>query len=418
MGKIKFSSLFWHAIHAFIGTVANRLFFISLSALAAKSLLPSDFQNFTAILLFANTVVASLGFSLGMAFLKRTNEHNIRAENPQAERNISSLFLASVATILLFVGIGTIFSDTISQVLLSSSTLFALYLILISVFGVAATAASNALVAIERFKEISNIKTKTTVFFLVLCLTGYAFPQSQHRLTLFLILCAAYNLTLFALYIRKYVEVGEKFRIFSPSLSDRPGIISIGLNAFLSNAVYSVSISIVFLLIRDVNPGSNDATMIAVAFTWYNSIVFIPQIMSSVLLPRMLRSGASGFSEHLRTAAVVNTGTVFVSIAVLYLFSSTLDSIYEAQLPKLSELVLAMSISALPNALCKITGQYFLVVGKMHLGFWFNLGWALAFTGTSLYFYESYSVFGIAYALFISYCLLFLAQLFYTGSRR
>ncbi|MGR5423264.1 hypothetical protein [Vibrio sp. PNB22_4_1] len=401
------------SLYTFISTGISRAVFILVSLFSAKYLTQADFQNLSILMSTVNMIIASLGFAFGTTLLKKAVEHNEDENDKYKKCNLESL-ISAIVLILLSLGLISFLMLThISELLFVGDKKISIFMIVTAIAGVGATAASYLIVSLEKFTDLSKIKFISSIFFMMWCAFVLLVDDISIRFDILLILYLALFIVQLVWYAKKYWGYGGRLAPRKPTLSHRNGIVDIAWPAFLSNFTYAVIMWFQMIIIYQVSGDREIASKVAVALTWYNAIVFIPQILSSVLLPKLLKSKGADFKEHMFRGSIINMISVGLAVIAIMLLSNYIDQIYAEQFNSLSALVILMSLSAFPNALCKLSGQYFLANDKMRVGFRFNLFWGVIYSCLTYILMPIYNEYSVGIGLITSYMLLFGSQLIY-----
>lgn len=107
----------------------------------------------------------------------------------------------------------------------------------------------------------------------------------------------------------------------------------------------------------------NMASEVATGLIWFNALAFIPQTISTVILPRISSENKNKL-KILKVGMLINVCSTCILISFLTLTKSQINELYSSQFEQLADLILIMSFASLPNACCKVTGQYFIASSK------------------------------------------------------
>lgn len=401
------------SLYTFVSTAVSRVAFILISLISANLLNNGDFQNLSILMSTVNMLIASFGFAFGTTLLKKAVEYHLNEDSKIAKANFMSL-ISVIIIILSSLGIlSLVMLPFISKQLFLGDEVVSLFMIASALVGVGSTISSYLIVSLEKFRKLSKIKLVSSIVFMSCCALIKYLDDVSLRFDVILSFYFGHFVILLGWYLITYKSYGWRIEIIRPERSHRNGIVDISGPAFLSNFTYAAIMWFQMMMIYQVSGDRELASKVAVALTWYNALVFIPQILSSVLLPKLLKAENADFKLHMYKGGVINVISVAIAVIILLVSSQYIDEIYSQQFNSISYLVVLMSFSAFPNALCKLTGQYFLVKDKMKIGFIFNLFWGGVYTSVTYILIPYYQEYAVGIGLIVSYVVLFVSQLIY-----
>lgn len=401
------------SLYTFLSTAVSRVAFILISLISAKSLNNGDFQNLSILISTVNMLIASFGFAFGTTLLKKAVEYHLNEGSKISKTNFMSL-ISVLILILSSLGIlSLVMLPFISKQLFLGDEFVSMFMIASALVGVGSTIASYLIVSLEKFRKLSKIKFISSIVLMSCCALVQYLEDISLRFDVILSFYFGHFVILLGWYLIAYRSYGWRIEIIKPERSHKNGIIDISGPAFLSNFTYAAIMWFQMMMIYQVTGDRELASKVAVALTWYNALVFVPQILSSVLLPKLLKAESSDFKLHMYKGGIINVISVAIAIVILLISSPYIDKIYSQQFNSISYLVLLMAFSAFPNALCKLTGQYFLVKEKMKMGFLFNLFWGGVYTSVTYMLMPYYQEYAVGLGLIVSYIILFVSQLIY-----
>lgn len=401
------------SLYTFVSTAVSRVAFILISLISAKSLNNGDFQNLSILISTVNMLIASFGFAFGTTLLKKAVEYHLNEGSKISKTNFMSL-VSVLILILSSLGIlSLVMLPFIAKQLFLGDEFVSMFMIASALVGVGSTIASYLIVSLEKFRKLSKIKFISSIVLMSCCALVQYLEDISLRFDVILSFYFGHFVILLGWYLIAYRSYGWRIEIIKPERSHKNGIIDISGPAFLSNFTYAAIMWFQMMMIYQVTGDRELASKVAVALTWYNALVFVPQILSSVLLPKLLKAESSDFKLHMYKGGIINVISVAIAIVILLISSPYIDKIYSQQFNSISYLVLLMAFSAFPNALCKLTGQYFLVKEKMKMGFLFNLFWGGVYTSVTYMLMPYYQEYAVGLGLIVSYIILFVSQLIY-----
>jgi O-antigen/teichoic acid export membrane protein len=161
------------------------------------------------------------------------------------------------------------------------------------------------------------------------------------------------------------------------------------------------------LLLRQPN-GAIEVASLAVAFQWFQTILFIPVNVGRIVLPVLTDSVAA--AKNRTSMAVLFTGVVGNAIvitplvAIVALGSSWIVSLYGKPFASAAPVVTVAAAAAGLVAIQSNVGHLVVATGRFWTGLTMNLAWATAYVSLSWLLLDR-GAFGIALALAIAYAL-------------
>lgn len=199
---------------------------------------------------------------------------------------------------------------------------------------------------------------------------------------------------------------------------DRPNLLSI----FVKFSLPSLLASIVFVpvvwwtktfLIR--HAGYGEMAVFDVSEQWYYILLFIPNSISSILLPMLTNTSVEGskqqYSYLIKVNLYINVGITLILAFFAGLLSPFINRLYGKDFTNYLPMIV-MLVTAVFCAANNVFGQVIASKGKMWMGFGLNCLWAIWLILFSLLFIGRMNLgaLGLAFAMLISYLLHSIAQ--------
>ena len=199
---------------------------------------------------------------------------------------------------------------------------------------------------------------------------------------------------------------------------NRPNLLSI----FVKFSLPSLLASIVFVpivwwtktfLIR--HAGYGEMAVFDVSEQWYYILLFIPNSISSILLPMLTNTSVEGSKQQygylIKINLYINVGVTLILALFAGLLSPFINRLYGKDFTNYLPMII-MLITAVFCAANNVFGQVIASKGKMWIGFGLNCLWAIWLILFSLLFIGRMKLgaLGLAYAMLISYFLHSIAQ--------
>ncbi len=154
-----------------------------------------------------------------------------------------------------------------------------------------------------------------------------------------------------------------------------------------------------------------------VAEQWYFVILFIPNSMTSILLPLLINTNYNGskkqYEKLLKVNLLLNTGIAFIISVVVYLFLPLIYKFYGKGFNDFRPLIVLL-VAVVICAANNVVGQIIVSKGKMWIGFGVNVlrgFWLVVFAFLFVGHYRLGAL-GLAYAFLLSYILHSVVQSF------
>jgi O-antigen/teichoic acid export membrane protein len=199
---------------------------------------------------------------------------------------------------------------------------------------------------------------------------------------------------------------------------DRPNLLSI----FVKFSLPSLLASIVFIpvvwwtktfLIR--HAGYGEMAVFDVSEQWYYILLFIPNSISSILLPMLTNTSVEGSKQQygylIKVNLYINVGITLILALFAGLLSPFINRLYGKDFTNYLPMIV-MLVTAVFCAANNVFGQVIASKGKMWIGFGLNCLWAtwLILFSFLLIGKMNLGALGLAYAMLISYFLHSIAQ--------
>ncbi len=410
-----FKSLIKDTLLNFLGNAVVRISFIILSVITAKILSVADFKNFTILISTLNMVVAAIGFALSTTIVKLFSEL-LCQNNSYCLKQLSSFWKSVKFSAAIVLAIAVIFLKPISESLFSGSYFFTLYFYVLTILAILSVVASSYMIAMKDFGYLSYNRIIATIVYLISLASLYIL-KNDNAFYVFLFTGLFYFVMTYRpmmRYLSRIKSIIKGIEISEESEQSKKPFINITLPAFFSNLTYSLATWLQIFVVLNIYKDSHAATSIAIALMWFNALTFIPQSLSTALLPRLITISKRQANQVLLVSCGVNLISTLMCILLLYIASPVIDVFYNDQFSNISHLIIYMAIAALPCALCKVTGQYFIAKGEMYTSLLFNMLWSLVLMLSTIILLNGQNgAISVAYGLIISYSILLVSQVIY-----
>lgn len=156
--------------------------------------------------------------------------------------------------------------------------------------------------------------------------------------------------------------------------------------------------------------GYEEMAVFDVAEQWYFTLLFIPNSLSSIILPLLTNTSVEGTSNQYRKLIkinlLINVLITFSLAIVIGLFSPFINSLYGKEFTNYFPMLIMLATAVICSA-NNVLGQVIASKGKMWIGFGLNSLWALWLVLFTLHFVGKMHLgaLGLAYAMILSYFL-------------
>ncbi len=323
------------------------------------------------------------GLGLGITLTKYVAE--FREKDPEKTgRIIALLLLVSFISGLIVSIILIILSQWIAEKILSAPHLSSLLKLsaFLLFFGAINGAQTGALSGFEAFKTIAIVSLISGIISFPLMVEGVFFFQLKGAV-LALVASMVVNYFLNRIAIKRECERYKIKPDFHNSFQEIPVLWRFSVPAFLSNAMVGpVSWLCNTILVNQPN-GYAEMGIFNAANQWYNAMLFLPGVMSQVVLP--LLSQSIGIQDSTGSAKVLNfsvktNGIIIFTIAIICSIMSPLimgfyGEGFRSSWPTLIVVLITASLLAIQVPV----GNIIVASGKMWWGLLMNMGWGVVF---------------------------------------
>lgn len=396
------------------GNSISRLAFIVMSIVTANTLYSIDFQNVTIMVSTINMLVSSFGFAAGITIVKSGVEYRLE-ENKKKLREYQYILSLVIKLPIFVFFISLPFIGLISSSLFNNNKFITIVFLVLSILAFFYTIISYLLISIENFSAIA--KNKVIYGLMFICTLFVINYNGFNEYNVYIIITALVLFYISGIFPPYKIYKNSSFYIKPSRIKLKHGdtnyLVKITLPALFSNSVYAIAIWLQIIIVIYLTKNRQMAAEVATGMIWFNAISYIPQIVSTVILPK-ISGNSSAKATLLKYGFFINLLSTLGMIIFVIIIKDYLGLIYDEQFKNMSALILFLSIAALPNALCKVTGQYFISELKMKQSLVFNIIWALIYISLSYIFLkQGLGSISIAYSLIISYSVLLLIQVLY-----
>jgi O-antigen/teichoic acid export membrane protein len=407
------SGTLWSAL----GGVISQLLMLIAFIIVARLLGQEQYGEFGMVRSTVNMFIISAGFSLGMTATKHIAEFkNSNPERASRILTLSTLFTlitSSFIAIIVFFSAHWLAENTINAPYLENELKIGAFILLVSAIN---GAQLGALVGFEAFKTIAKINIIIGVLSIVSLIVG-AYLGGLHGAVLALALNISINWIITNYAIRQEIKRYNMSLFASDWWSEKSVLWKFSLPATLGGLMVSPIVWFAGALLVNQPNGYNEMGIFDAANQWFMAILFIPGLISKIVLPILSNLNGTNdiqYSKVIAFSLILNGGIALVIAIIIAYFSSLILGSYGDGFEQGYMVLVYLAFSAVLVSINNVVGQVITSKGKMWTGLFFNLLWALSMALFSWYFIrKGLGAEGLAMAYLISYGLHSLWQIFY-----
>lgn len=395
--------------YAVIHNAASRIAMFGIGLLAARTLTPDEFGQFSLIsnALIALATIASLGGATATNIAcSRNNHQSPHTTNALVWVNLLAAFIVSAAGVMIT---ALLFSSEIP----STMTNHQLIIVLLGIAGISLTqntVLEGTLSGLKAFKDLTRNSIGTTtiiIFAALIAIQEQTFTSIIILLCIFRILPAVLNThsTYKSGLLRGTLGLDNR------TLQEvRQSLININLPALASSIAVIPILTLAMALIAKQPNGATELAFFAWPYQLYLAATFIPNSLAAYHLSTYTAS--TNPSRRLRK--VILTNAIYSTLAassLLILEDPILNFAGEQYATHASQAYRALAFTIIFHSLCNAFGSYWPAVGLPWVGTISNYLWApiVLFLPDILQLTKPST--GLAAALLIAYVFIFVMQM-------
>jgi len=407
---------FW----ALLGALISRMFSLISTIIIAKLLGVADFGAYGMVQSTIEMFSLLAGFGLGTTSSKYLAEYKV-TDRSKAGRilSLTNTFAAISSSII---ALAIYFSSSwIAGGILARSDLApllsmgAIYLFISTQNNVQI----RTLGGFEAFKEIAKINSLQGILTPIFAIPLVYFYNLQGAvLSMIAISLVGYILCRFELN-KKCRKFNIKLHRFSRSSFDEwPIIWHFSIPSLVSGLLVMPVIWLTNALLVNQQNGYSEMGLFNAANQWRQFIIFIPNILSNVLLPIFSDVYGNRSKEDFRSVFQLNLQLTWVialpATILIVSLGDVLGDVFGAKYRGVGILIAPLMITAFFNIMNNVVGMAIVGAGRMWLGTAFNLCWAITMIICSVLLIPRYGSMGLAISYMVSYLFHTVWQMVYT----
>jgi O-antigen/teichoic acid export membrane protein len=393
---------FW----ALSGSVISKGFSLIATIIIARILGKLHYGELGIIQSTITMFTAFAGFGLGVTSTKYVAELRdndpVKAGSIIASSNLVAGIFGFLITILFVILAPVISSDLLKAPGLSNEMRIGAIILFFSAVNGAQT---GAMAGFENFKGIAKINVASgLITFPVQILLAYFFSLKGAILGLGITVISQWILNF---YLLRRTAEQYKIRIrLKHSFRDISYLWKFSLPALMGGILVSISLWFANTMLVSNSNGFNEMAIFNAASQWQNIVLFIPFAVSQISLPLFSNSknDAGRFLRLIRYNVLLNFMICFVLAVIFASFSKTIMQSYGENFREGYIVLVILAGTAVLISVNSVIGQVLAGIGRMWVGFFINLVWAILFLALSHHFITSeLGASGLARSMLLSY---------------
>lgn len=415
VNALKSNPIFFRLAHgtfwALLGTITSRAFSLVATILIAKMLGVADFGAYGIIQSTLETFGFVAGFGLGVTSTKYLAEYRTKDKDKAGRilslTNAFALISSGLIALAIF-----LFSPLIADQLLNRADLAPLLSLGAVYLFVAAqnNVQVGSLGGLEAFKETAKINLLQGVLAPVLAVPlVYYFGLQGAVISMIVIALVGYTLCR-RLLNAKCRENGIRLRRFDrAAMRELPVIVHFSLPSLASGLLVLPVTWLANALLVNQPDGYSEMGLFNAANQWRQLIIFVPNVLSVVLLPIFSDVHGNEDTAEFRSVFQLNLGLTWMialpaTLAVIAL-RDALAFVFGAKYQGVELLIAPLMMTAFLNIINNVVGTAIAGAGRMWLGVILNSCWAAAMVASSVLLIPRFGATGLALSYMISYLL-------------
>lgn len=404
------------ALWSLTGSVLSQGLMLVASIVVARILGKTEFGELGIIRSTVNMFTVFAGFGLGLTATKYIAEFKIKDKDKVGRIiGLTSLFAGvtgGVIAVFLLVFAPFLAEKTINAAHLVNEIRLSAFILFFSSLNGAQT---GVLAGFESFKIIAKVNIISVILAFPIQI-GFTFVFGLPGSVI------GFGLNFLILWVLNFIAVRResfKFGItiqFKKALKEWPILYKFSLPALFSGLMVSPIIWACNAMLVNEPKGFDEMAMFSAANQWKSAILFVPVVLSQIVLP--LFSGSTDrqqFMRILKLNVIINFIISLIMAIGISLFSSLIMNTYGKDFADGNIILIVLAFSTVLISINGVVGQAIAGKGKMWIGFIFNSIWgAILLISTFILLKLGYGAKGLAYSFLISYLILTIIQSVFT----
>jgi len=378
--------------------------------LLARSLSASDFATYSYFQLTCTMIATYSALGLGVTASKFFAELNASkiSDSDDSTKLIGTLWVLSILLSLTAALIVLVIPNSILSSGLNISTLLFSLCVLVMALDIVP---SGGILGLEKYKQVALISFISGVVGLSGVIFSIKLNQVIYSMWSLILSCLIQLIgEVYVIYSFSGSKNFKKLLIFDKS-KVKNVLKFVGPMMFVSIMAGS-SAWILGRLILNGNNGNHNFALYSIGLQWFALALFIPGMISRVLLPRLIRSSPSEHSNTLYLAGSVAIAAASVFAVIGYIFGDTIISVYGSNYDSSKNLIFAYLVAAVLYAPANTLGNALVAHGKQNIWLFVTFIWFVITVSAAVFFKESGAWMG-AYAQIIGGSSILMLSIFF-----
>jgi O-antigen/teichoic acid export membrane protein len=406
---------FW----SLLGTVGTRVFSMVTTIFIARILGKESYGAYGMVQSTLGMFGLFAGFAMGSTMTKYVAE--LRETNPDKAGRILSLtkilsiISSGVMSFILILMASWLAKETLKRPDLAPIITSGAVLMFVSTLNSVQT---GALSGFEAFKVIARINfIQGAVTPLISIPLVYYYEIQGAIISLILVSALGYLLCNISLK-KECIRYGISVRRFDlQAISEWPIIWKFSFPAVMSGLLFIPVTWITNTILVNQKNGYAELGLFNAANQWRQFIIFIPQILASVMLPIFSETYGREDKKDFLDAFNINfrlTWIVALPITVVVIaMRHPLAGLYGSQYADTAQIITLLMVTSFLNIVNNVVGMALAGAGRMWTGTAFNLAWAIVLVSSTEFLVPLYGGYGLAAAYLLAYLLHTIWQMTY-----
>jgi O-antigen/teichoic acid export membrane protein len=425
--KIKTSPLLYRlakgAFWSLAGTITTRVFSMATTIFIARILGKENYGAYGMVQSTLGMFGLFAGFAMGETMTKYVAE--LREKNPgKASRILSLTKMFSILSSGIIGFILIILASWLARVTLKRPDLTPIIITGVALLVVSAlnNVQTGALAGFEAFKTIARInflQGAATPFISIPLVYFYGIQGAI--VSLIIVSSLGYwlcNIALKRECLRHGIDI-PRFNI--RSISEWPILWKFSFPALIAGLLVIPVTWITNTILVNQKNGYAEFGIFNAANQWRQFIIFIPQILASVMLPIFSETYGRDNKKDFQAAFALNlrlTWALALPLTIIVIaFRHSLADLYGHQYIGTARIITLLMATSFLNIVNNVVGMALSGAGRMWTGAFFNLAWAIALVVVTILLVPNYGGYGLAASYLIAYTLHAIWQMVYMEIR-
>lgn len=394
-----------------VGAILSRILTLLGSVIVARTLSKSEFGEYSLVLSTVYLFAGASSFGLNIIATKLVAERKIEQGDISSLINglTKLIFALSMAGVVAFILLGDVIAGQVHE----AHALFELMLYgSIFLFGMTVAGVQSAIFfGLDGYKQVAIGNMAQSIFSVLLTVILVDTLGAKGALA-GLGIAQAFQCICFQYLISKSVK---PFRGASRdnTVSFSWVMQTLGQSApvFLSAMMVMPVTWVQNMLLAKQQNGLAEIAVVGLAGQWKMAILFIPGILSSIIVPRMIKfdraNDSSGYYKFFRLNLYICLILGVILLGAAIVLSYAVGFIYGDAYVRDQWVFVIFSFVAVLMAINGVIGQVIISLGRVWLGLAFNFSWACVVIVSTYYFVIDLSLgaIGVAYSYVAAYLL-------------